>query len=64
MILLKNKNQRDKFLYHTNKNNVMTRPAWQLMSKLKMFKDCHQSDLKNAKYLEERIVNIPSSVRF
>ena len=29
----------------------------------KMFKDCQKTDLKNAKYLEERVVNIPSSVR-
>ena len=42
----------------------MTRPAWKLMNEIKMFKDCYQLDLKNAKYLEERIVNIPSSVRF
>jgi len=26
-------------------------------------KDCQSADLKNAKYLEERVVNIPSSVR-
>ncbi|WP_440681204.1 LegC family aminotransferase [Candidatus Pelagibacter sp. HIMB1623] len=64
VILLKNKKQRDKFLDYTNKNGVMTRPAWKLMNKIKMFKDCHQLDLKNANYLEERIVNIPSSVRF
>ena len=64
VILLKNKKQRDEFLDYTNKNGVMTRPAWQLMNKLKMFKGCYQSNLENAKYLEERIVNIPSSVRF
>ena len=51
------------FLDYTNKNGVMTRPAWQLMNKLKMFKGCYQSNLENAKYLEERIVNIPSSAR-
>ena len=64
VILLKNKNQRGEFLDYTNKNSVMTRPTWMLINKLQMFKDCHQSDLKNAKYLEERIVNIQSSVRF
>ena len=63
VILLKNKKQRDEFLDFSNKNGVMTRPTWKLMNELKMFKDCQVSDLKNAKYLENRIVNIPSSIR-
>ena len=63
VILLKNKKKRDEFLDITNKNGVMTRPTWKLMNELKMFKDCQITDLKNAKYLEKRIVNIPSSVR-
>ena len=61
-VLLKDKNQRDEFLEFTNKNGVMTRPIWKLMNELEMFKDCQKTDLKNAKYLEERVVNIPSSV--
>ena len=40
----------------------MTRPIWKLMNELKMFKDRQKDDLKNSKYLEERVVNIPSSV--
>ncbi len=63
VILLKNKKKRDEFLDITNKNGVMTRPTWKLMNELVMFKDCQVTDLKNAKYLEKRIVNIPSSVR-
>ena len=63
VILLKNKKQRDEFLDFTNKNGIMTRPTWRLMNELEMFKDCEGVDLKNAKYLEERVVNIPSSVR-
>ncbi|MDY0117392.1 MAG: LegC family aminotransferase [Sulfurimonadaceae bacterium] len=62
-ILLKDKQQRDEFLEFTNKNGVMTRPIWRLMNELEMFKDCQRDELKNAKYLEERVVNIPSSVR-
>jgi len=61
-IFLQNKNQRDEFLDFTNKNGIMTRPTWKLMNELKMFKDCQSTNLKNAKYLEERVVNIPSSV--
>ena len=62
-VLLKDKKQRDEFLDFTNKKGVMTRPIWRLMNELEMFKDSQCTELKNAKYLEERIVNIPSSVR-
>lgn len=61
-VLLDDLKQRDGFLEFTNKNGVMTRPIWKLMNELEMFKDCQKDDLKNAKYLEERVVNIPSSV--
>lgn len=61
-ICLKTKDERDWFLKHTNKNNVMTRPIWTLMSKLNMFINCQNDGLKNSIWLEERIVNIPSSV--
>ena len=60
---LANKTERDAFLEFTNSNNVMTRPIWQLMFKLPMFEDCQRDSQKNAIFLEERIVNIPSSVR-
>ncbi len=62
-VLLDNEEQRNQFLEFTNNNGVMTRPIWRLMNELKMFKDSQSANLKNAKYLEERIVNIPSSVR-
>jgi aminotransferase in exopolysaccharide biosynthesis len=62
-ILLKDKERREEFLEFTNNRGVMTRPIWRLMSELEMFKNCQKDDLKNAKYLEERVVNIPSSVR-
>ena len=62
-VLLDDKTKRDEFLEFSNKNGVMTRPIWRLMNELEMFKDCQKTDLKNATYLEERVVNIPSSVR-
>jgi len=62
-IILKNKKQRDEFLNITNNNGVMTRPVWKLMSELKIFKNSQSTSLKNSKYLEQRVVNIPSSVR-
>ena len=61
-IKLKDINERDEFLECTNNNGVMTRPIWTLMNKLPMYKNCQNDGLKNSKYLEERIVNIPSGV--
>ena len=62
-IILKNKNQLDKFLDETNSKGIMTRPVWTLMNKLPMFKDVQCNDLKNSNWLAERVANIPSSVR-
>ena len=62
VILLKDKTERDSFLKYTNENGIMTRPAWTLMNKLEMFRNCQIGDLSNSQWLEERIVNIPSSV--
>lgn len=60
-ILLPNRIERDEFLKYTNDNGVMTRPIWQLMNKLEMFKDCQCGFLKNSEWLADRVVNIPSS---
>lgn len=62
-VQLNDKNERDLFLRETNKLGVMTRPIWRLMYRLPMYKLCQKDAQKNAEYLEERIVNIPSSVR-
>ena len=61
-IILDSREDRDEFLKVTNDNNVMTRPIWTLMSKLPMFKDCQTDGLENSLWLEDRVVNIPSSV--
>ncbi|WP_417857481.1 MULTISPECIES: LegC family aminotransferase [Flavobacteriaceae] len=60
---LENKRERDVFLKETNANKVMTRPIWQLMFRLPMYKEFQRDNQRNALFLEERIVNIPSSVR-
>ncbi len=60
---LNDKKERDLFLKTTNESGVMTRPIWQLMFKSPMYENCQRDNQKNALYLEERIVNIPSSVR-
>jgi perosamine synthetase len=60
---LDNLSQRNDFLKATNNAKTMTRPIWQLLYKLPMYQNCYRDSQKNANYLEERIVNIPSSVR-
>ena len=61
-ILLKDKDQRNKFLEETNSCGVMTRPIWTLMNKLPMFEHAQCDNLVNSKWLNDRVVNIPSSV--
>ncbi len=61
-VILKDRNQRDEFLEYTNKNSIMTRSIWRLMNKLEMFKDAQCGNLSNSSWLEDRVVNISSSV--
>ena len=60
---LENKKERDLFLKETNDNKVMTRPIWQLIFKSPIYSSFQRDAQENAIYLEDRIVNIPSSVR-
>jgi len=62
-VILKDLDQRNSFLEATNNSGVMTRPIWQLMNKLAMYQNCQCGDLSNSQWLEDRIVNIPSSFR-
>ena len=61
-LVLGSREERNNFLKFTNDNGVMTRPIWTLMSKLPMFKECQTDGLENSLWLEDRVVNIPSSV--
>lgn len=63
VVLLKDKAAQQNFLEYTNDHGVMTRPVWELMNRLEMFKQCETDGLKNTEWLADRIVNIPSSVR-
>ncbi|WP_400262031.1 LegC family aminotransferase [Sphingobacterium sp. SG20118] len=60
---LNDTNERDKFLKISNENGIMTRPIWTLMTRLPMYQHCQKDQQKNAEFLEQRIINIPSSVR-
>ena len=54
-------NELEKILEYTNNNGIMTRPAWDLLPNLKMFKECPKAPLPIAHSLSNRIINIPSS---
>jgi len=62
-IILENRDERESFLEYSNDNGVQTRPIWTLMTKLPPYAGCSRTDLPNAEWLEDRVVNIPSSVR-
>jgi perosamine synthetase len=61
-IVLTDRNERDSFIEYTNSNGIMTRPIWRLMTDLPMYNHCQRDDLKTARWLQDRVVNIPSSV--
>lgn len=60
-VQLENREARDYFLRETNSQGVMTRPIWQLMYRLPMYSHYQRDSQVNAEFLEDRIVNIPSS---
>ena len=61
-VILNDRAERDEFLTYTNDHGVMTRPIWILNNKLDMYAGCQCADLTNAQWLEDRVVNIPSTV--
>lgn len=62
-IIVKDRETQQAFLKYTNDHGVMTRPVWELMNRLDMFKDCETDSLENTLWLADRIVNIPSGVK-
>lgn len=54
--------ERDALLEFSNAQGVMTRPIWRLMNRLPMYSGCQHDGLENSVWLEERVVNLPSSV--
>ena len=49
---------RDDMLKQTNESGVMTRPIWQLMHRLPMFKDAPRGDLTQSEQIEAHLINI------
>lgn len=53
--------ERDRLLQVLNDAGIMTRPIWTLMHRLPMYAQNPRADLTQAKDLEARVLNIPSS---
>lgn len=62
-IFLKDRAEREEFLEYTNSNGVQTRPIWTLMYKMPPYECFEKTEMPNAEWLEDHLVNIPSSVR-
>jgi perosamine synthetase len=53
--------ERDAILAATNEAGLMTRPVWELLNRLPMYRDCAAMPLPVATDLARRIINLPSS---
>lgn len=62
-IVLKNKQVREQFLTYSREKGIQTRPVWALIPNLPMYHHCQCAPIETARWLEDRLVNIPSSVR-
>jgi dTDP-4-amino-4,6-dideoxygalactose transaminase len=62
-ILFNDLQERNEFLEYSNGQGIMARPLWRLMSKLPMYAHCQTDGLETSLWLEERLVNIPSTGR-
>lgn len=62
-IVLKDRAEREEFLEYVNANGVQCRPIWTLMHKMPPYENYERTELTNLEWLEDRVVNIPSSVR-
>ncbi|MFA6601138.1 MAG: LegC family aminotransferase, partial [Candidatus Omnitrophota bacterium] len=53
--------ERDDLLRALHEDGIKARPAWTLMHRLPMYKDCPRMDVSTAEGIERRLINIPSS---
>lgn len=60
-ILANDYNERNAMLTFFNDSGVMARPCWMPMHKLKMFENCYGTPLDNTEWINDRLINIPSS---
>lgn len=61
-IILNNAKEKNDFLEIANEKGVMARPIWTLMNNLKIYQKCQTDNLKNSKWLYDKVVCLPSGV--
>lgn len=61
-LCLSDRGERDMVLKYLNDHAIMCRPIWTLLNKMPMYAHCYAEQQENAQWLEDRIVNLPSSV--
>ncbi len=62
-LFFNSKEEQQAFLEYSNSNGVMTRPSWTLLHELDFLSQYGRDSLKNSTFIQDRLVNIPSSVR-
>jgi len=62
-LICNDKKERDEMLVFTNSNGIVTRPPWKLMNELPIYQHCMHDELTTSMWLQERIINLPSSVK-
>lgn len=62
-LILDDPKARDLFLKEADEHQVMARPVWELMYRLRIYEGCEKAPTPVAEDLAPRSVNIPSSVR-
>lgn len=62
VLICNSRAERNALLTVTNDRNIGTRPVWRCMHQLPTFAHCVRGRLDVAEWLQERIVNLPSSV--
>lgn len=60
-LILNDSFNREEVLAFLNENGVMSRPIWQPISELDLYKACPKMDLNVTSMLKRKIVNIPST---
>ena len=62
-VIFEDRPERDAFLKYAAENGVQSRPIWTLLSKLPMYEHCPSDSLDTSRWLEDRVVNLPSGAR-
>ena len=53
---------RNKIIDYCNKKGIGCRPAWNLISEIKIYKKCPKTNLSNAIKIQKKIINLPSGL--